>query len=153
MPAQSALDLLRIGPATGQSEFHRPGLFALLFVIGRPEDEPCPTRREAGNLCLPQAAVLWLAAEHIAVGDLDLRALRAPGCPAPPRPPAQVEVLSHRELEVLRLLPSELSIPQIAEYLVVPPSTVRTHVKHIFGKLGAHTRDGAVAYARDLGLL
>lgn len=69
------------------------------------------------------------------------------------RPVTLVEPLSERELEVLRLLDTELSIPEIAEHLVVAPSTVRTHVKRIFGKLDAHSRDAVVARARELGLL
>jgi LuxR family maltose regulon positive regulatory protein len=63
------------------------------------------------------------------------------------------EPLSDRELDVLRLLDSELSRPQIAQELFVSANTVRTHMKRIYGKLGVHSRAGAVERARALGLL
>ena len=63
------------------------------------------------------------------------------------------ESLSLRELEVLRLLASGKSNQQIADELVVVPDTVKKHVGHILGKLGAANRTQAVARARALGLL
>ena len=63
------------------------------------------------------------------------------------------EVLSPRELEVLRLLDSELTGPEIARRLYVSINTLRTHTKRIFTKLGATTRAAAVRRARDRGLL
>lgn len=64
-----------------------------------------------------------------------------------------VEPLSEREMEVLRLLDTSLSVPEIADRLVVSPSTVRSHVKSVYGKLGAHNRLQALEYARELKLL
>src|SRR5215207_3441524 len=60
--------------------------------------------------------------------------------------------LTLRELDVLRLLVGESSIRQIAQNLYVSPSTVRTHVKSIYRKLGVSSRKEAVqeAYARGL---
>ena len=43
---------------------------------------------------------------------------------------------SEREMQVLKLLESELSVPEIAEQLVIAPSTVRSHVKHLYEILG-----------------
>jgi LuxR family maltose regulon positive regulatory protein len=63
------------------------------------------------------------------------------------------EPLSEREMEVLRLLNSKLSVPEIAEELMVSPSTVRTHVRVIYGKLGVHGRLEAIQKARDLALI
>jgi LuxR family transcriptional regulator, maltose regulon positive regulatory protein len=63
------------------------------------------------------------------------------------------EPLSPRELEVLGLLASGKSNQQIADELVVVPDTVKKHVGHILGKLGAANRTQAVARARALGLL
>jgi LuxR family maltose regulon positive regulatory protein len=63
------------------------------------------------------------------------------------------EVLSDRELQVLRLLDSELTGPQIARELFVSHNTVRTHTKHIFTKLAVTSRRAAVRRARDQGLL
>jgi LuxR family transcriptional regulator, maltose regulon positive regulatory protein len=54
---------------------------------------------------------------------------------------------------VLRYLPTNLSTPQIARELSLSVTTVRTHVRHVFVKLGAHHRTEAVARARALGLL
>jgi LuxR family maltose regulon positive regulatory protein len=61
--------------------------------------------------------------------------------------------LSERELQVLRLLDSELSGPQIARELFVSHNTVRTHTKHIFTKLDVTNRRAAVRRARERGLL
>jgi ATP/maltotriose-dependent transcriptional regulator MalT len=82
--------------------------------------------------------------------DLLARAQR----PSPPAPPgrASEEGLSERELEVLRLLATELSGPEIARELFVSPNTLRTHTKHIFTKLGVNTRRAAVRRADQLGL-
>jgi LuxR family maltose regulon positive regulatory protein len=61
--------------------------------------------------------------------------------------------LSDRELQVLRLLDSELTGPQIARELFVSHNTVRTHTKHIFTKLDVTNRRAAVLRARERGLL
>jgi ATP/maltotriose-dependent transcriptional regulator MalT len=66
---------------------------------------------------------------------------------------SQVEPLSARELEVLRLLADGLSNQEIAARLFVTVGTVKTHVHNVCGKLGAPTRGRAVAAARELGLL
>jgi len=63
-----------------------------------------------------------------------------------------VEPLSERELEVLRLLRSELSGPEIAQQLFVSLNTVRTHTKNIFHKLGVNNRRAAVRRAEELTL-
>ncbi len=66
---------------------------------------------------------------------------------------AAAESLSDRELQVLRLLDSELSGPQIARELFVSHNTVRTHTKHIFAKLDVTSRRAAVLRARERGLI
>jgi LuxR family transcriptional regulator, maltose regulon positive regulatory protein len=81
-----------------------------------------------------------------------LAAARRPSAPAPVGP-AFDEALSDRELEVLRLLATELSGPQIAGQLFVSVNTLRTHTKHIFTKLEVNTRRAAVHRAVELGLL
>ncbi|MEN3267226.1 LuxR C-terminal-related transcriptional regulator [Pseudonocardia sp.] len=67
--------------------------------------------------------------------------------------PSLAEQLSQRELEVLRLLDSELTGPEIARELYVTLNTLRTHTKRIFTKLNAKTRAAAVQRAREGGLL
>jgi LuxR family maltose regulon positive regulatory protein len=64
-----------------------------------------------------------------------------------------VEPLSQRELDVLRLFRTELSGPEIARELVVALSTVRTHTKSIYSKLGVNSRRAAVRRAEELGLI
>jgi LuxR family maltose regulon positive regulatory protein len=63
-----------------------------------------------------------------------------------------VEPLSDRELEVLRLLRSELSGPEIAKQLIVSLNTLRTHTKNIFYKLGVNNRRTAIRRAEELDL-
>jgi len=64
-----------------------------------------------------------------------------------------VDPLSARELEVLRLLDTELDGPEIAQHLFVSLNTVRTHTKSIYTKLGVNNRRAAVRRGRELGLL
>ncbi len=64
-----------------------------------------------------------------------------------------VDPLSDRELDVLRLLGSDLDGPAIARELVVSLNTVRTHTKHIYTKLGVNNRRAAISKAHQLGLL
>ena len=66
---------------------------------------------------------------------------------------AASEDLSEAELRVVRFLPSNLKAPEIAAELFVSPNTVRTHLRHIYAKLDAHSRAEAVERARELGLL
>jgi LuxR family maltose regulon positive regulatory protein len=82
--------------------------------------------------------------------------LLAPTDPAslePARHDPLVDPLSDRELEVLRLLATELSGPEIARHLVVSLNTVRTHTKNIYTKLAVGSRREAVRRAEALGLL
>jgi LuxR family transcriptional regulator, maltose regulon positive regulatory protein len=63
------------------------------------------------------------------------------------------EPLTGSETRVLRYLPTHLSAQGIAGELYISANTVKTHVRTIYRKLGAHRRDDAVARARALGLL
>ena len=88
---------------------------------------------------------------------------RTPAVPAagPPEqaapaagPPQHLpEPLSQAEARVLRLLQTSLSAPEIARELYVSVNTVRTHMRHVYDKLGAHRRLEAINRARALGLL
>lgn len=71
----------------------------------------------------------------------------------PRRSASSPDSLSERELQVLRLLDTELSGPQIARELFVSHNTLRTHTKHIFAKLEVNTRRAAVRRARERGLM
>jgi LuxR family maltose regulon positive regulatory protein len=73
--------------------------------------------------------------------------------PSHPRAQPLIDPLSERELEVLRLLATGLSNPEIADELVVAVSTVRSHCKSIYGKLNVHKRWDAVQRAQQLGII
>ncbi|MCV2491950.1 LuxR C-terminal-related transcriptional regulator [Geodermatophilus sp. YIM 151500] len=64
-----------------------------------------------------------------------------------------VERLTERELAILSLLPTTLSQREMAGSLFVSPNTMKTHLRAIYRKLGAESRDDAVLRARSLGLL
>ena len=71
--------------------------------------------------------------------------MRAGQCANPQgEPAALLDELSPAELRVIRYLPSNLKAPEIASELFVPTNTIRTHLRHIYAKLGAHGRAEAV---------
>ena len=70
-----------------------------------------------------------------------------------PTEQALIDPLSERELEVLRLLGTELDGPAIARELVVSLNTMRTHTKNIYAKLAVTSRRAAVRRAAELDLL
>jgi LuxR family transcriptional regulator, maltose regulon positive regulatory protein len=71
---------------------------------------------------------------------------------ASPVHPDLIEPLSEREADVLRLLRTDLSGPEIAEELAVSLNTLRTHTKNIFEKLGVNSRRAAVRRAEEMRL-
>ena len=73
--------------------------------------------------------------------------------PAAGLPQPLPEPISQAEARVLRLLQTSLSAPEIARELYVSVNTVRTHMRHLYDKLGAHRRLEALDRARALGLL
>jgi len=62
------------------------------------------------------------------------------------------EPLSERELQILRLLKSDLTGPEIAQELVISVNTFRYHTKNIYSKLGVNNRRAAVRRADELGM-
>jgi LuxR family maltose regulon positive regulatory protein len=103
----------------------------------------------------PMAALLKLAGKQPNAPGYVRQLLAAIGS-RPGRAPvdqALIEPLSERELEVLRLLESDLDGPGMARELVVSLATVRTHTRNIYAKLGVNTRRAAVRRAAELGLL
>ena len=69
------------------------------------------------------------------------------------RAPAMPEPLTERETEVLRLLAQGQSNKEIARHLSIVEDTVKTHIRHILGKLGVQSRTQAVLSALHLGLI
>jgi LuxR family maltose regulon positive regulatory protein len=61
--------------------------------------------------------------------------------------------LSDRELSVLRLMPTDSSLREIANALYLSPNTVKTHTRAIYRKLSVSSRQEAVARGRELGLV
>jgi LuxR family transcriptional regulator, maltose regulon positive regulatory protein len=82
-----------------------------------------------------------------------LLAAFTPRMTTPQRHADQIEALSERELDVLRLLKTELGGPDIARELSVSENTMRTHTKNIYDKLGVNSRRAAVRRAEELDLL
>ena len=135
-----------------------------------PQDTPA-VLAAARDGSVPRARLLWAAAllllEVIAddtPGEPDAAALAAElagllggvrrPAPAPARaPPWPGEPLTHSETRVLRHLPTHMGTPEIAAELFLSANTVKTHLRHLYRKLGAHNRREAVQHARAIGLL
>ncbi len=167
-PAIEALSLLAVGrEAMGDSgqavaallralSLAHPGGYLRIFLdegpaitglVQRIADEP-RQRDLAASWGVPREYVeRILAAFSSAAGPV--QAMPPPGSAVAPL----VEPLSDRELEVLRLLAAGLSAPEIAARLFIADSTVRSHIKSIYGKLDAHGRVEAIARARSLRLI
>jgi DNA-binding NarL/FixJ family response regulator len=73
--------------------------------------------------------------------------------PDPAGTSADLDALTEREREILRLVAAGLSNAQIAEELVISPLTAKTHVSRILGKLDCHDRAQLVAFAYETGLV
>lgn len=88
-----------------------------------------------------------LAAEH---PEITFVHPVAPAADANDRLP---EPLTERELEILAYLPDHATTGEIAERCYVSVNTLKTHMAHIYRKLGVSGRSAAIARARELGLL
>ena len=95
-----------------------------------------------------------LGTSHVALISevLDLLSGKAPASPTAASELLR-EPLTQSETRVLRYLPTNLSAPEIAGELHLSLNTIRTHMRHLYAKLGVHTRGEAVERARGFGLL
>ena len=102
----------------------------------------------------PMASLLRAAAKQGITPGYVRRLLAAVNKTGDSTPARQglIEPMSARELDVLRLLGTDLDGPDIARELVVSLSTVRTHTRNIYAKLGVTNRRSAVRRARELDL-
>jgi DNA-binding NarL/FixJ family response regulator len=101
------------------------------------------------------ARAVHAAADHQALLDpvVQSRLLAAASAGARPAPPPNLpDQLTPREAEVLSLIARGLSNAEIAAALVVSEATVKTHINHVFAKIGARDRAQAVHYAYTHGL-
>jgi LuxR family maltose regulon positive regulatory protein len=100
------------------------------------------------------SALLAAAAKQGTTRNYARRLLAAMSETGPDSPVTQalIDPLSDRELDVLRLLGTELDGPAIASELMVSLNTVRTHTKHIYAKLAVTNRRAAVRRGAELGL-
>lgn len=151
--AGSLVEIRMLQALAHDAQGHRP---RAREALGRAFSE-APEPEAYARLFLDEGApmtALLRDAEHHGVAVDHARRLLGSGAPGTgQRPAPQVGQLTDRELQVLRLLDSELSGPQIARELYVSHNTLRTHTKHIFTKLDVTTRRAAVRSARDRGLL
>jgi len=143
---ERAVLLGRRGAARPEQIYALAGLAPVQATTGD-RDAATATLRSA-RLTLRESPSPGLLAHLLEDAERRLR-----GRPARTPDAAQVEELSSREMSVLRLLGTELSVAQIGEQLYVSRNTVKTHVRGIYRKLDADTRAVAVARAKELGLL
>jgi predicted ATPase/DNA-binding CsgD family transcriptional regulator len=100
-------------------------------------------------------SVLWAEGRNMtieqvmATRSLDSLLPTAPSTPPPVNLPSPPDGLTRREFEVLRLLAEGLTNAQIAERLVISPTTVNSYLSSIYSKLGVSSRLGAMRYAID----
>ncbi|MFO7696327.1 MAG: LuxR C-terminal-related transcriptional regulator [Anaerolineae bacterium] len=109
-----------------------------------------PVKEESADRLIAYADKLlaaWAPAHPLPPGDATPSAQASRGYAA------VVEPLTERETEVLRLLKTPLSLPEIADRLYISANTVRSHAKHLYAKLDVHSRDDAVARAQAMGLI
>jgi LuxR family transcriptional regulator, maltose regulon positive regulatory protein len=106
------------------------------------------------DLGLPLARLLQAARARAVLPDYVARLLAAFSHDLPsPALETLPEPLTAREQEILEMLAAGLTNRQIADQLVISPQTVKKHTGNIYGKLGVNNRTGAVARAREVGLL
>ena len=115
----------------------------------------CEVFLESGREVLRQLAALLPASGRPRLADKIWVASPRPrrGLDESPRASSHVEALSERELTVLRHLDRDLDEEEPAAALYISVNTLKTHLKHIYRKVGVRTRLQAVLRASDLGLL
>ncbi|HSP76702.1 MAG TPA: LuxR C-terminal-related transcriptional regulator [Cryobacterium sp.] len=150
----SAIEILVLQALALEAQSRIPSALSPLrraLALAEPEgyvrlfaDEGAPMTR-----LLRASAAAAILPDYVGRLDRSVRRTTTDGVGRPGIPAA----VSERELQVLRLLATELTGPQIARELYVSLNTVRTHTRHIFGKLDVNSRPAAVRRATELGLI
>lgn len=111
--------------------------------------------RTLGQTCVQEARALAPLVSDLPVllGQLEALEQQHPSSVQPSPNDRADHGLSSAELRVLQFLASFYPVPRIAQELVLAPSTVRTHIRAIYRKLGVHERVDAVNVARERGLI
>ncbi|MEP7369308.1 MAG: LuxR C-terminal-related transcriptional regulator [Dermatophilaceae bacterium] len=157
--AGSLLEIRMLQALAHDAQGHRPQALESLAEALTRAPEPGGYRRLFLDEGTPMLGLLRDAAQQGLATDHARRLLilgASPDVEVPgsgQRPPLAAGALSEREMDVLRLLGSELSGPEIARELFVSHNTLRTHTKHIFAKLDVTSRRAAVVRARERGLM
>jgi LuxR family maltose regulon positive regulatory protein len=151
--AGSVLEIRMLQALARQAEGHRSLALDALERALTEAPEPTGYARLFLDEGAPMVALLREAEKRSTLVDHARRLLTAARPGDGPVPKAPAEQLSERELQVLRLLDTTLSGPQIARQLFVSLNTLRTHTKHIVTKLDVNSRPDAVRRARERGLL
>ena len=156
----SLVEIRMLQALARDAQGHRPQALQTLGQAWAQAPEPDGYVRLFLDQGAPMVELLRDAERQGLAGDHARRLLSLVASPEAAAPdsgqrpaPSLAGLLSDRELQVLRLLDSELSGPQIARELFVSHNTPRTHTKHIFTKLEVTTRRAAVRRARERGLL
>ena len=149
----SVIEILVLQALTDHARGDVPGALAALeraLILAEPEGY---VRMFVGE-GPPMASLLRRAAKQ-GIAPSYVRRLLAAVNESEDTPVRQglIEPLSERELDVLRLLGTDLDGPDIARELTVSLNTMRTHTKSIYAKLGVNNRRAAVRRAAELGLL
>jgi LuxR family maltose regulon positive regulatory protein len=158
--AGSLVEIRMLQALAQDAQGHRPQALQSLGDAWAEAPEPDGYVRLFLNEGAPMVELLREAEHQGLAGDHARRLLSVSTsghgeAPDSGQPPARslTDPLSERELQVLRLLDTELTGPQIARELFISHNTLRTHTKHIFTKLEVTTRRAAVRRARERGLM
>jgi DNA-binding CsgD family transcriptional regulator len=147
------------GPRSGVAALILGAAGSLLLVPlrGHPWlSDPTDVIRLALYVLVGALIVILVSGREVAVRTRpgrDPAPASAPGPPPAAPDPPPVEPLTRREIEVLRLAASGLSIEAIGRQLCLSRNTVKSHVAHTYGKLGAHNRTQAIGSGLRSGCL
>jgi LuxR family transcriptional regulator, maltose regulon positive regulatory protein len=143
---EDAVDLFVESGAPFETGRARIELAGVLRTLGRDDAAIAEARRAIEDLT-PLAASLEMARAHALLAALTANPT------AEPAAPSDTDVLTRRQIEILRLIAEGLNNQAIADRLFISEHTVHRHVANMLAKLNVSSRSAAVAQAGRLGLL